>query len=266
MEMRQFRARLWAGVGVAALAAACQPPAKTESAAPPASAPAMASTMPMGESGEGGGDLVASMAPADAAAFRVALMRGHLAVAMKLVDESNGREAAAHFLHPVYEIYTPSKAEYDAKGLSLDVKKFEAASAAAAAGKPAREIRPMWEDLERQVEKLGPKNGQYSKPTVISALMKQLAAEYARGVQGGVVINAPEYQDSYGFTVVTRDLIKAAIKDGLAKDPSRSAELQREAEALVNMFPSASAPTKPAAPGEVLAQISRVELAFPGME
>jgi len=265
--MIQFRAKLWAGIGAAAFAAACQPPASDSGAAPSAAAPhdmAAMSAAPVGESGEGGGDLMGSMTPEDADGFRVAMMKGHLAAAMKLVDEGASKEGSMHFLHPIHEVYDQAKDHYAAKGLSLDTVKFSVAAENAALGKPASALRPMWEGLNKQVDALTPKK--YSRAQVVKALLTQLSSEYRRGVEGPTVTNAPEYQDAYGFSTVALRLIEEAAREGSAGDATQAAELRREAEALVNMFPTASPPPNPAAPGEVQAQISRIQLAFPGME
>lgn len=264
--MIQFRAKLWAGIGAAAFAAACQPAGNSGTAASTTHDMAAMSAAPgaVGESGEGGGDLIASMTPEDADGFRYALMKGHLAAAMKLVDEGAGKEAAMHFLHPLVEIYEPAKADYAAKKLELDTVKFTVAAENAALGKPASAIRPMWTALNKQVDRLAPKK--YSRAQVVKALLTQLSAEYRRGVEGPTVTNAPEYQDAYGFSTVAAQLIDEAAREGSAGDSNQSAELRREAEALVNLFPTATAPAHPAAPGEVQAQISRIQLAYPGME
>lgn len=258
--MNPFRAQVWAGVGAAMFAAACQPPASETGAAhsaAPRNGAAMSAAAPAGASG-------ASLSPEDEDGFRVAMMKGHLATAMKLVDEGASKEGATHFLHPIHDVYDPAKDHYAAKGLSLDTVKFSVAAENAALGKSARELRPMWQALNKQVDGLAPK--QYSRALVVKALLTRLSSDYRRGVEGPTVTNAAEYQDAYGFSTVALRLIEEAARDGQAGDANQAAELRREAETLVNMFPTASPPPNPAAPGEVQAQISRILLAFPGME
>lgn len=221
-------------------------------------APAAASTAPssVAASAAPADSSDAAMSPADAAALHAAMMRAQIFVAMKLVDEGDGAEAALHFRRP-----TTNAEEGDPP---LDVAKFAVAAENASLGKSAAELRPMAQALYRQIDALVPRR--FSKPIVIKALLEELIGAYRRGVEGPMVTRAPDYQDAYGYARVAADLLAEAARENAGGDSALSAELQREGEALVNLFPSAAAPTSPASPGEVDAQISRIQLAYPALQ
>jgi hypothetical protein len=206
--------------------------------------------------------IVASAKPAvsedgdDMAALRAAMMLGQIVVAMRLVDEGAGAEAALHFRRPIDEY-----ADMDDK---LDTAKFAVAAENASLGKSAKDIRPMAQGLDKQIGALMPRR--FSKPVVIKALLDELVSAYRRGVEGPTVTRAQDYQDAYGYARVAADLLADAARENAGGDQARSAQLQREGEALVNLFPSAAAPSNPASPGEVDAQISRIQLMYPGMQ
>lgn len=237
-----------------ALAFACHPKPKTPPPPPP---PAPA---------EVDQSLWAGLSRMDAQALRAAMMRGQIEAARRLISEDSGEAASAHIDRVVSEFYAPAKADYALKNLSLDVMEFKKASDAARGETDRGEMYRKLDDLTRRIEKLAPPDRQWSKPGTVKRVLQEIAHQYGEGVQSGFVVNEERYQDAFGLALVAQEIIDDAIDDGVAKDRSRTPELKREAEGLVNMFPSASAPKSPADAGSMLAQISRVEMAFPGME
>jgi hypothetical protein len=241
-------------LGCVAAVAACSPKPKAPPPPPPP-APVQADAT-----------LWVGLPRTEERALRVAMMQGQLEIARRLVSEGAGEAASAHIARVVSEFYAPAKADYAHSHLSMDAAQFQRAAALASAGGDRGAVSREIDALLRQTERLLPPNGQWSKPGTIKRVLQEIAHQYGEGVQSGFVVNEERYQDAFGLALVARRLIDDAVDAGVAKDPARGPELKREAQGLVNMFPSAIAPRSPADAGEVLAQISRVELAFPGME
>jgi len=208
----------------------------------------------------------AALPPGQAQALRAALMRAQIEIAQRLTAEQAGAAASSHILRATSELYAPAKADYARQRQSLNEAVFLQAAEAASAGANASQMRWYTDQLLRQVEQLEPPDRSWSRPAAVKTLLTELAHRYSQAVQGGFVVNEMRYQDAFGLAIVTQQIIDQSVSMGLAKDPGRGPELEREAEGLVNMFTTASAPKSPADAGEMLAQISRVELAFPGME
>ena len=194
------------------------------------------------------------------------MLRAQIEISQHLVFERAGAAAAAHLTRAISELYAPAKADYASRGMRLDEGAFAQAAEAASAGATSGQMRWYTDNMLRQVDKVTPPNGQWSKPATAKRLLTELSHQYGEGVQGGYVVSEPRYQDAFGLALVAQQIIKDAIDDGHGKDPSRAPQLERDTEGLVNMFPSASAPKSPADAGEMLAQINRVELSFPAME
>ena len=243
-----------AALGCVVAVAACSPKAKAPPPPPPP-APVQADAT-----------LWVGLSRGQERALRVAMMQGQLEVARRLVGEGAGEAASAHIARVVSEFYTPAKADYARNHIAMDVAPFKRAADSASADVDRDAVRAQIDGLFRQTERLLPPNGQWSKPGTIKRVLQEIAHQYGAGVQSGFVVNEERYQDAFGLALVARRLINDAVDAGVAKDPSRGPELKRDAQGLVNMFPSAIAPRSPADAGEMLAQISRVELAFPGME
>lgn len=262
--MIEFRAKLWSALGAVALASSgalmgCGPGEKGEV---PASS--VAGGGEAGESGaeHGGGAADQAFAglpmPAQQA-LAVALMRAHLLVAKTLVQEGDVQSAAPHFAHPIYEVFETHRQLFTSVRATPPQAPFDALNAAAAAGRDVAQIAPLYPPADDAIRALQPKEN-YDQFAVIRALLVQMRAEYGEGVRDGAVVNAIEYQDAFGMAHLISELLKDAAMPG-----QDLTEVQREATALAAMLPSAKPPAAPAAPGAVLAQSSRLELALAGL-
>jgi len=267
--MIEFRPKLWTSLTVAAMAAACGQGEAGEAGAGQVSSQAAqhgeAGEAARGETGgESGGEAggeqgegaaaMASLGPAERQALAVAQMRGHFHVARALADAGETAASSPHFGHPLYEVFEGNR---DAFGpAQLDAAPFEALNREAAAGADAAKLQPLYASAEKAIDALAPA-GPVDQAAVLKSLLALIAVEYGEAVSGGAVVNAVEYQDSYGFARVALDLAKA-----LPGAASAKAEVQRETEALAALLPSPLPPAAPAATGAVLAQISRIELAL----
>lgn len=265
--MITFRAKLWSAAGAAALLSAgglvgCGPQAKK------AEAPVAAAASGGGEAGESGAEHGAGAAnPAFAGlgkieqqALCVALMRAHLLVGQALVKEGDIQGAAPHFAHPIYEVFETHREVFASVRATPPQAPFDALNAAAAAGRDAAQITPLYQPAEDALRELQPKVD-YDHIAVIRALLVQMRAEYGEGVQGNAVVNPIEYQDAYGMAQLLIQLVGE-----LRVAQASKAEAEKEAAALAALFTSAKPPPVPAGPGALLAQSSRLELALSGLK
>ena len=194
-------------------------------------------------------------------AMRAALMRAHVSAALALADDGQAQDAGAQFRLPIRAIYEPDLKVFEARRETLDTAKFELAALRAELGVSRAELRPLAEDLERQIARFAPRD--YDRPRVIGALLTHLAAEYARGVEGQTVINPQRYQSAYGLALETLGIVTQAVRNGEISGETTRNQLTRETEALVYLCPRAAAPSRPSAPGGAPRRITRGKPALP---
>ncbi|MEM8935088.1 MAG: hypothetical protein AAGC77_01615 [Pseudomonadota bacterium] len=201
-----------------------------------------------GEGGEAGPDMETLALPE-----RLAFMAGHVEAGLALYRAGEPEMAAPHLLHPVSETHEAERAGLDALG--FDASLFEAVSKALEEGRPAEEIEPQLAAAEANLASVAEKAGGDPAET-IRFLMDTLVAEYTIAITDGVVTDANEYQDAYGFAIVARD--RVALME--SPDPA----LLPEIEMLIGLWPEAPIPPETPSPvGQVTAQASKVVLALP---
>jgi hypothetical protein len=254
-----YTPKRWIGLGLGAALfgstalVACGGPGNAPvKADPPAAKLADAPASMAGEGGEGGamaGHADMQVLPIDK---RVAFMSGHVAAGLALYRAGAPDQAARHLLHPVSETHAAERAGIDALG--FDAAIFEKVSAELEAGRSAEEIAPQLDAAEANIYLLQ-ENANADPKGQIDFLMDTCIDEYKVGVVNGVIENAGEYQDAYGFSVVARDIAKRL-------GTPESEPLVMELELLVRMWPSEGplADSIPAPVNEIAAQVSRVKL------
>ncbi len=185
---------------------------------------------------------------------RVAFMSGHVEAGLALFRAGAPDQAAKHLLHPVSETHEAERAGIDALGFDQDI--FIQVSEALEQGRPADEIEPQLAAAEANMA-LMQQNAGGDPVDVISYLMDTVFEEYRIGVTNGVITDAGEYQDAFGFTVVALE-IASRIED------RNTDRLVAELEALLAMWPTTGplAESTPTPVSELVAQTSRVHIAL----
>jgi hypothetical protein len=270
--MIQVRAKLWRGVGVAALAAgmaavaACTPGGEGgetaqhgEAGEAPAAASAEAGEAAKGETGGESGEAGAAagyarLDPGQASAVRLQHLKGFLLVAQKELDAGRAPEAGALVGQGVLEVHTPAPQAF----AGLDIALLNTASAALMDGKPDGKAA-----LQRALDAVSAKQGAGDAETVRRML------RIAQGLYSGVVkdgaVDPIEYQHALGAALAAQDAFARAEPALKAKNAARAAEAKAELARLVALWPSVQAPAAPAPAAQVAAQVSRVELALSGL-
>ncbi len=258
--MIELKAKLWRGVGLAALAAgslaACSPAA--QKAEPEAVAPVANG---VGESavGETGGEAGATavygnLDPAARTQLRLQHLKGFMLIAKKELDAGHAPEAGALVGQGALEVYTPAAADFG----GLDIAPVNTASAALMDGKPNAGAL-----LQTALTTVGAKQGA-ADAELVRRMLKITGGLYAGvNIEGGV--DPIEYQHSQGAALSTLDAFSRAEASLRAKNPARTAEAKAELARLVALWPAVQAPEAPAPAAQVNAQISRVELALSGL-
>ena len=95
---------------------------------------------------------------------------------------------------------------------------------------------------------------------IIQYLMETVVEEYSIGVKDGAITDPGEYQDAYGFSVVSLQIAKQVEGEASKRTVERL-------EALVAMWPEGGplADSTPTPVSNVVSQTSRVILALPDL-
>ncbi len=158
---------------------------------------------------------------------RIAFMSGHVEVGLALYRAGKPDQAAQHLMHPVSEMHQAERAGIDSLGFKPEV--FKSVSKAMDEGKPASEIEPMLTEAEENITLLQ-KNAGGDLNEIIAFLMETVVEEYGAGVRDGKIVEAGEYQDAFGFSMV-------ALKISKRIEGDKSAQLVEALTKLVSMWP-----------------------------
>ena len=181
---------------------------------------------------------------------RIAFMSGHVEAGLALYRAGKPEQASKHLLHPVSETHQEERAGIDALGFTPEV--FKAVSRALSEGRPASEIEPMLVSAEENITLLQHNSGG-DLVEMIRFLMEKVVEEYNEGVRDGEIVEAGEYQDAFGFSVV-------ALKMSKRVKSERSDQLIVEATKLVAMWPEIGplADSKPESLKNILEQTNKI--------
>ena len=255
----KVRMKIWAklGLGTALASGAIVACGQSPNDNAPATTTEASVVADVGEAGEGvegeGGEMGHSMDTL-AVEKRVAFMSGHVQAGLALFRAGAPEQAAPHLLHPVSETHEAERAGIDALGFNQDI--FVAVSKALEEGRPASEVEPRLTAAEANIA-LMQANAGGDPVEIIGYLMDTVFDEYRIGVTDGVITDAGEYQDAYGFTVVALNIARN-IED---KDTSKLIE---ELETLLGMWPDNGplASSTPTPVSDITVQTSRIHIAL----
>lgn len=210
--MTRFKQKVWLGIGAFVLAGTQVD--FTGKGAPSVDYATALAASP-GEGGEGGeggeaGHRVGTARSKVDWLTGLALVEGHLFVAMELLRADAKDAAHTHLKHPSDEIYTslrPGFRRYHATGFA---KELEQLSKAAAGEKSAAENA--YSQVEKKIDLARQKAPANTKTQlqVAARLLEDAAGDYRASLKNGRVADAHEYQDAYGFTKIAKRLIERA--------------------------------------------------------
>jgi hypothetical protein len=205
----RFKQKVWIGIGAFVLAGSqVDFPGKGAPSLNYAGALA-ASPKEGGEGGEGGeaGRRAGAQSKVDWLTG-LALVEGHLFIAMELLRASAKDAAHAHLKHPSDEIYAslrPGFRRYHAAGFATELEQL---SKAAGGDKSAAENA--YRQVEKKIDLARQKAPANTKTQlqVAARLLENAASDYRESLKNGRIADAKEYQDAYGFTKIALRLVE----------------------------------------------------------
>ncbi|NWG47253.1 MAG: hypothetical protein HXY25_12000 [Alphaproteobacteria bacterium] len=168
-----------------------------------------------GEGGEGEGSSSAADPATDTAAYLtgLSLMRGHLRAGIELYRLGAAEAALTHMKHPRDEIYTDLEPAFAARGAAGFADALEALASGVRDGAPLAEVEAAYAQLLSAMDaaEAAAAPGRADRFRSATALLRSAAEEYAVAYDdAGMLRDAHEYQDAYGFTGEARRQIEAA--------------------------------------------------------
>lgn len=241
--MQEFRKR-WLSLGVAvasglsvsALAADSEPTSTLESA------PTVIHAMATGEGGgEGEGAATASDLKTDDVAYlsRLGLIRGHLLVGYQLYSQQHAAMAVMHMKHPRDELYAGLVPAIEQRGGKRFDSQLSALAERVTNGADQREVDDAYKVLEAGIKAAE----ELTKPSLktvllsIKDLVRTAGAEYALGVDDGKLVNAHEYQDSYGFTEIAKLRLAGLPAEVRGQSPEAIKRVEKILNDLADLWP-----------------------------
>lgn len=277
--MQSFKARLWRGIGAAALVGgslvACSPGGEGGEAGAASTQAGEAGEAAVGETGgetggEAGGGSPASTASGETgeagasdayagltgtarSVVRLQHFEGFLLASDRLLRDGDPQGAAILTQQGLLEVVDASQADF----AGIDLTALRAAATSMDAAKLTPAIRSAATAIDQQQAKLGGVT-----PDTVKRMLALTRGLYQEAVAGGGV-DPTEYQHSFGAALATANALEELSKTLNGPQAQRAKAAQAEVDRLLAMWPSSTAPTTPTPLGEVIAQTSRVELALP---
>lgn len=206
----EFKWKLSAGAAAAALLTACGPSGDDGQAAAEADASAGAMDHDMAamsaEGGEGEAGAVAELDPQARAVADFLLIRGHTMAGRALYDAGERDMAKPHLSHPQKELYAESMQSLQQYGAQSAAEAGDVIVALGEADASAEEIGEAVDatfvEIDAAIENVNASVAQRAE--AISAVLEAARAEYNVSITDGMVTDAPEYQDAWGFIRAAR--------------------------------------------------------------
>lgn len=219
--------------------------------------------------GEGEGGEGANAVAADKAEFIAQLMilRGHLKAGVVLYEAGDAGAAKAHMKHPHDEVYarlSPMFAAFGAQSVDAELEALAAAvESGAAANDVAEKFARISAAVARAIETSAP--ALQDRLLAASRTLRQAAVEFDEGVKDGVIVDAKEYQDAYGFTATVVEALAGVEGAGPAEKDAVAVARDQAALALA-VTPTALSPQSvDGAAATIFGAAARIEIAALGL-
>lgn len=201
-----------------------------------------------GEHGEAGvASAYAGIAGDQRIALRLQHLKGFVLLAEQVSAAGAAEEAGVLVQQGLLEVYDPASDQFGA----LDTSAVRVAGTAAS----TRNLQAG----ARALDAARPSNADYAALTVS---MVDIAAGLYRNVEQDGVVDSIEYQHSYGAALAARDALAAGRQSLRPRDTRAYDAALAELDRFTALWPSPTAPERPASYRDVLAASSRVRLAL----
>lgn len=256
--------KFWTGLGIAAVSGAMIAEAATLDAAttplPTAKGKLLLMADASGEAGESGqaksDDRVDYLTD-------LAMVEGHMLVGVELYKLGEVEAAKPHMKHPADELYKELEGHFAELKVAGFAAELEAVGKAVGQGAAIADVEALAAKLHEAIaaSRGGELSSAETARTVVS-LLRHAADDYVEGVKDGKVIEAPEYQDAWGFVQIASRLMAALPADEREEHAGPIGEIEAELAKLAAAFPDLAGKAAIAADPTLLpAAAARIELA-----
>lgn len=208
----EFKWRLGAGAAAAALLTACGPAADETPASADAGAmadhdmEAMGGEGGEGEGGEGEGGATAALDPQAKAVATLLLITGHTMAGDALYQAGETAMAKPHLRHPQIELYSEALEDLRQYGAESAAQAGDRIAELGDADAPAAEVSAAvtatFVEIDNAIANVDASVAQ--RAGAISAVLEAARVEFNVSITDGVVTDAAEYQDAWGFIRAVR--------------------------------------------------------------
>jgi hypothetical protein len=207
--------KFWAGLGVAAVSNVMTADAgRIKYSSVPVKSHLLQTIAASGEAGESGVAPAAEDQPQFIA--DLALVEGHMRAGVALYKEGRGDAALVHMKHPADELYAVLKPMLESRKTIGFADELEALSMAMQNKVAPAEVDQLFDKMKMAIVKArggGEAVSAHAMTGAVLILLRSAVADYAKGVDGGMVKVPKEYQDAWGFVqaakAIMADLSKA---------------------------------------------------------
>jgi C1A family cysteine protease len=254
--------KFWAGLGLAAVSSTISAEAITIQKMQHPQILQMAATA--GEAGESGSAIAT---PDDQAKFiaDLALVEGHMRVAVELYKLGKGEAASVHIKHPADELYAALKPALEVRKAKGFAEELEALSMAIDQKAATASVDQLFEKMRASIVASrgeGEMVSAHSMAAAVEILLRSATADYAVGVIGQDVKVPKEYQDAWGFTQAARAIMADISKMERDEHKGPLAEIDAALTGLDVLWPDMSGEKKVDGNSKLLAvAAAKVELA-----
>ena len=196
---------------------------------------------------------------------QLGLLRGHLLVGLALARQGDLAAARSHMKHPGDELYgtlAPAFVQRGVPGFSVELDQL---ARLVEQGAPANEIETADRALQNAIDRAAAGAGQVglrARMLVVTNLVRTAAEEYAVGVVDGQVVDAHEYQDSYGFVEVAWQMLDQLSPRDRAAAAAQIETIEQQLAGLHDAWPSVVAPARVTTEAALLhGAAARIEIA-----
>ena len=194
-------------------------------------------TTPTGDAPAGAADVAAALDDAEYL-VQIGLMRGHLLVGNALLEQGEQAAALTHAKHPADELYTgiePSFAARGAVGFAAELQAHADALTSGDTAAAATTYGTLTTAIDAAERAVAVPPDLAAK--VIARLLDEAAREYAIGIVDGVLANAHEYQDAWGFTRIAQRWTQRMAANA-SGDAQGFAQLAARLDELADLWPA----------------------------
>jgi hypothetical protein len=190
------------------------------------------------------------------------LVRGHLIAFLELYQSGAAASAMMHVKHPESELYGTLTPAISARGQYGFAEELTALASAADTG---GDVNDAFSDVIEALNAHAPAANVATQLMAVSAIVRTAADEFDIGVDDdGLISNAHEYQDAYGFLVSSREIV-SGITTTDVNEVEAIDVAQEQIGLALDAFDSLTAGETEGQPSTLYGAAARIEIAARGL-